>query len=133
MDEEGKKEEAKREKECRRAFGENGEKQREREREREEGSLKRRDISARFTFSTPFCLPVLPSPAFSLAFVPARTKKGLARPCESRANMHRERNYAASTLRSRGGAARHGTAPHRTAVFSASTQKGKGERGNSKI
>jgi len=107
------------------------ERQRDREWERERGgSLKRRDISARFTFSTPFCLPVLPSSAFSLAFVPARTKKGLARPCESRANMHRERNYAASTLRSRGGAARHGTAPHRTAPpFPASTPKVRGGGG----
>jgi len=88
------------------------EREREREREGEVGSLKRRDISARFTFSTPFCLPVLPSPAFSLAQRPTRTKKGLARPCESRANMHRERNYAASALRSQGGAAWRGTARH---------------------
>lgn len=57
--------------------------------EGEKGSFKRRDISARFTFPTPFCLPVLPAaPAFSLHKGQARTKK------DSLVRATRAREYA---------------------------------------
>lgn len=68
-----------------------------RERRREKGRLKRHIRSIYFPGSLLSSCP--PGSRFLAGTKASENKKRLARPCESRANMHRERNYTASTLR----------------------------------